>query len=243
MPNKSVAPITAPSLTDPWLTALSFRLFLPSSLNQGAFAKNIKVMVGHNADEGPLFTPPFVTDDTALLAYIQQAYPSIDMSVARYIIKTLYPAVYDGTYPYTSGLARTVFIVSESIFTCNTNYLDRAYGNNTYAYEFSVPPALHGFDVAYTFYNGVAGAERVVDQVAQAMQQYLTDFAQTGTPNGAGVPNFGVYGTAANEGEFECDRVHAHEGPDSECEVCVVAEGALLLRHNLWWRRRIMTSA
>jgi carboxylesterase type B len=171
----------------------------PLLLSQGAFAKNLKVMVGHNADEGPLFTPPYVTDDTALLAYVQQAYPTIDMSVARYIVKTLYPAVYDGTYPYTSGLSRTVLIVSESTFTCNTNYLDRAYGNNTFAYEFSVPPAQHGYDIAYTFYNGVAGPEMVVEKVAQAMQQYITDFAQTGAPNGAGVPTFNMYGTGSNE--------------------------------------------
>ena len=171
----------------------------PLLLNQGTFAKNVKVMVGHNADEGPLFTPPYVTNDTALLAYLDSAYPTIQPAVAQYIVKTLYPAIYDGTYPYTSGLARTVLIVSESIFTCNTNYLDRAYGNNTYAYEFSVPPAEHGYDIAYTFYNGVAGAEMVVEQVAQAMQQYITDFAQTGTPNGAGVPMFNMYGSGSNE--------------------------------------------
>jgi carboxylesterase type B len=171
----------------------------PLLLNQGAFAKNVKVMVGHNADEGPFFTPPFVTNDTALVAYLLLAYPTMETSIAQYIVKTLYPAVYDGTYPYTSGLQRTVFIVSESIFTCNTNYLDRAYGNQTYAYEFSVPPAEHGYDLAYTFYNGVAGLEMVVDKVARAMQQYITDFVQTGAPNGNGVPQFNMYGTSANE--------------------------------------------
>jgi acetylcholinesterase len=171
----------------------------PLLLNQGAFAKNVKVMVGHNADEGPLFTPPYVTNDAALVAFLLQVYPTIETSIAQYIVKTLYPAVYDGTYPYTSGLQRAVLIVSESIFTCNTNYLDRAYGNQTYAYEFSVPPAEHGYDVPYTFYNGVAGPEKVVDKVARAMQQYITDFVQTGTPNGDGVPQFNMYGTSANE--------------------------------------------
>lgn len=171
----------------------------PLLLNQGAFAKNVKVMVGHNADEGPYFTPPYVTNDAALVAFLLQVYPAIETSIAQYIVKTLYPAVYDGTYPYTSGLQRTIFIVSESIFTCNTNYLDRAYGNQIYAYEFSVPPAEHGYDVAYTFYNGVAGLEKVVDKVAWAMQQYITDFVQTGTPNGNGVPQFNMYGTSANE--------------------------------------------
>ena len=72
----------------------SFVPALPALLlGQGAFAKNVKVMVGHNADEGPLFTQPLTTDDTTLFTFFRQLYPSIDMSVARYIVKTLYPAV------------------------------------------------------------------------------------------------------------------------------------------------------
>ncbi len=171
----------------------------PLLLAQGAFAKNVTVMVGHNADEGPLFTPPNVTTDAALMSYLNSAHPGIAPAVVSYIVKTLYPGVYDGSQPYTSGLARTVLLVSESIFTCNTHYLDLAYGNKTYAYEFSVPPAEHGYDVAYTFYNGVAGAEMVVQKVAQSMQQYITDFVQTGAPNGAGVPKFPMYGTSSME--------------------------------------------
>jgi len=171
----------------------------PLLLAQGAFAKNVTVMVGHNADEGPLFTNPTITNDSALLTYLSENYVDIRPSIAEYIVKDLYPAVYDGSYPYTSGLARTILIISESIFTCNTHYLDLAYGNKTYAYEFSVPPAEHGYDVAYTFYNGVAGTEKVVEQVAEAMQQYITDFAQTGSPNGPGVPKFSMYGSSSTE--------------------------------------------
>lgn len=169
----------------------------PLLLAQGAFAKNLTVMVGHNADEGPLFTPPYVTNDSILLTFLRDAYIDIQPSVASYVVETLYPAIYNGSYPYTSALERTILLLSESIFTCNTHYLDLAFGNKTYAYEFSVPPAEHGFDVAYTFYNGVAGAESVIPAVAEAMQKYITDFAQTGSPSGVGVPKFPLYSASS----------------------------------------------
>jgi hypothetical protein len=45
-----------------------------------------------------------------------------------------YPAVYDGSMPYNSPVDRTIFIVTEQIFTCNTHNLAVAFGNKTYAY-------------------------------------------------------------------------------------------------------------
>ena len=170
-------------------------------LNSGAFAHDVKVMVGHNADEGPYFTPPYVTTDAELIAYIRTAYPGVQDSVAEYIVKDLYPANYGAGSPYDSPVNRTVFLVSESIFTCTSQYLDKAFKNMTYAYEFEVPLAIHGWDVAYTFYDGVAGAEMVIDAVAKAMQQYLVDFAVYGSPNGGpagkALPAFSEYGASA----------------------------------------------
>ena len=59
----------------------------------------------------------------------------------------------------------------------------------TYAYEFSVPPAVHGADLPYTFYDfgAVAG---VNSTVADIMQRYLTRFAETGQPDGPTLPLF-----------------------------------------------------
>lgn len=81
------------------------------------------------------------------------------------------------------------------VFTCNTFYLDKAYGNNTYAYLFSVPPAIHGQDVPYTYFNGPN--PDVVTPIAIALQEYLTNFAEFGTPNEGGVPFFPLYGPGA----------------------------------------------
>jgi carboxylesterase type B len=86
--------------------------------------------------------------------------------------------------------------MGHSSFTCNTFYLDKAYKNNTYSYFFSVPPALHGEDVAYTYYNGPNSAV-IAPQIAMALQEYITNFAENGSPNGAGVPHFQMYGPDA----------------------------------------------
>lgn len=95
-----------------------------------------------------------------------------------------------------SSLFKKVYANAEcSIFTCNTFYLDKAYGNNTYSYLFAVPPGTHGQDIPYTYYNGPSSD--VVTSVALALQSYLTAFAETGTPNEEGVPFFPLYGSGA----------------------------------------------
>ena len=101
-------------------------------------------MVGHNADEGLLFTSPFVTNNTAYDLYLATSFPTINPAVLDYIANVLYPPVFNGSYPYASQIGRTILSISESTFTCNTVYLDHAFGNKTYSYQFSVPPALHG---------------------------------------------------------------------------------------------------
>lgn len=178
----------------------SFVPGLPGKLLlQGSFDQNVKVMVGHNSNEGVFFTDPRVTDDAALADFIRGSFPSVRDSVLDLIIHTLYPAVYDGSQPYRNGLDRSILLISELIFTCNTNYLARAYGNNTYNYQFSVPPGLHGFDVPYTFYNGVSADPTFNATVAMALQEYLTSFAKTGVPSGAEFPEFPVYGASSTE--------------------------------------------
>ena len=145
--------------------------------------------------QGLLFTSPFIQNDTSLEQYLTNALPTLNAwpAVRDYITETLYPPVFDGSQAqnYTDQIARAAALSSELVFTCNTRYLNKAYGNNTYAYYFTVPPALHGQDVAYSFYNGPS--ESVVsDEIAIALQEYITHWAATGNPNQAGVSLRGV---------------------------------------------------
>jgi carboxylesterase type B len=99
----------------------------PLLLSAGAFAKDLKVMVGHNADEGPLFTDPRMANGSLEAVFLETNFPGINPAVVSYITTTLYPPVYDGSQPYTSAIERAVLIVSELIFTCNSkSILSRA---------------------------------------------------------------------------------------------------------------------
>ncbi|KAI4183193.1 MAG: hypothetical protein LQ348_004719, partial [Seirophora lacunosa] len=149
-------------------------------------------MLGQNTNEGLPFTSPFISNDTAYDAYIQSVLPDISPAAADYIDNVLYPPPSNSTL-YKDNIGRNALSISESSFICNTLYLDRAFGNQTYAYQFSVPPALHGQDIPYTFFNGPNTAV-LSDATALALQAYITSFAENGMPSGSGIPSFPLYG-------------------------------------------------
>ncbi|KAJ5623611.1 hypothetical protein N7490_012216 [Penicillium lividum] len=172
-------------------------------LMEGRFDHNLTVMTGHNTAEGLEFTPPESVNSSVLPTLLKLYYPFIKQNVTDYVTQVLYPPVYNGSYDYKSPLERYAFLISESIFECNTEYLNWAYQNQTFAYEFSVPPSLHGQDTLYTFYNpdkaGLDNGLSILDvqnaTVAIAMQDYFTSFAQFGVPKSPVGPDFPRYGS------------------------------------------------
>lgn len=178
-----------------------FAPLLPGQLlAQGRFDKSLRVMVGHNANEGAYFTPPSAS--TNIKDQLTSAYANLPESSADYILQELYPPIFNGSYGYTSNYTRASTLVAESVFTCNTNYLSTGFHNKTYSYLFSIPPALHGQDIAYTYYDG--GSASSVNPyavqnrtVAIALQEFITSFAKTGVPEADGVRSFEMYGPDA----------------------------------------------
>ena len=164
-------------------------------LSQGKF-HNISVTVGHNTDEGLLFTPPYVQTQAEFVAAIQALFPSADAANISYITNTLYPPVYNGTFGYTNAIGRTALAISNFIVTCNAEALASNL-NPGYLYVFSVPPGLHGEDIEYTFFNGASGSSddgvSVNATVAGVFQKYLTDYATTGKATASGFNDFAVY--------------------------------------------------
>ena len=168
-------------------------------LKNGQFDHSLKIMVGHNSNEGEMFTPPYVTNETAFDAFLRTyQIPAASDAVVEYVETVLYPPVFDGTYPYATEFERMSLLIAECVITCNTRYLDLAFKNDTYAYLFDIPPGLHGVDLSYTFYNGYTSTlddgVAVNGTTAIAFQDYITAFVLTGNPNGAGRPEFSVYG-------------------------------------------------
>lgn len=161
-------------------------------LLDGNFDKNLNIMVGHNLNEGLLFTDPLINDTTSFDDLIRREFPAAENSVINTIENVLYPAS-----AFKDYISRIALIQSEVSFTCNTRYLDLAFQNKTYSYYFTVPPGLHGSDIPYTFYNGGS----VVNATAAiALQDWITTFAETGMPSAPDVPNapiFNMYGSNA----------------------------------------------
>lgn len=182
----------------------SFVPALPGQLlQQGKFDHTLNLMVGYNANEGLVFTSPDSRNSSWLATLLEREYPFITPNVTKYITQQLYPPVYNGSFGYTNPIERAALLMADMIFKCNADYLNRAYQNQTFAYEFSIPPAIHGQDVLYTFYdnstqplgsantNGISVTNVTVSQV---MQDYFTSFAQFGRPSSPLGPDFERYG-------------------------------------------------
>jgi carboxylesterase type B len=168
-------------------------------LSEGKFDHSLKLLIGHNSNEGALFTAAVQTDAT-FAENVRNLFPDISPAVFTIVTKVLYPPDYSGAYGYTNEFGRSSAFWAEVVFVCNTNYLARAYKSKTYNYVFSVPPGTHGEDVSYTFYNGPSPLV-VNDTVAITLQDWITSFAVTGVPSAAVLPSFptyGLFGTAEN---------------------------------------------
>lgn len=180
-------------------------------LAQGRFDKNVSVMVGHNTNEGTYFTPPYINSTETIASQLRVNLPYIPESAIRHITQTLYPAIFNGSYPYRTQYQRASLIIAEGIFTCNTNYLSTAYGNKTYSYLFAVPPAFHGFDVAYTYFTRGAVSQLPTSvtnrTVAIALQDFITSFAIKGRPSASGIMEFRPYGPNATVLELNATAV------------------------------------
>lgn len=189
--------IYGPAVDSTFAPALPGQLLL-----SGDFDHNLNVMVGHNANEGLSFTNPNTTDSKYLPILLREIFPGIPANVTRYITDVLYPARYDGKWGYTSPITRAALVLADADIQCNTDYLNRAYQNQTYAYQFSILPALHGQDVLYTFFdNGTSTVSSDLGvsvnnmTVAHAMQDWFVSFTHGGQPRSSLTPSFPRHGT------------------------------------------------
>jgi carboxylesterase type B len=169
-------------------------------LQQGKFDKTVYVMTGHNGDEGSRFVPStVVTDESSYQEFLQSVFPSLadDPEKLLFITQTLYPPIFNGDQGYTTQAERNNITIGDAVQVCNTRYMNQAaFLPATYAYKFSVPPAVHGADLSYTFYDFGSAADDdnngdgVNATVAMILQHYITQFAATGSPNAHELPYF-----------------------------------------------------
>lgn len=188
--------------------------FVPAAqtelLAQGRFARNVDVVVAHNANEGLIFTDQRIQNDTGLAAYLAGLMPSASPATIQGAI-ALYPQDFSGALGYRTQLERLELVASEALVTCNANALSKAFAGTPASaqgltsggvngYLFSVSPGIHALDTMYTFFNGpmtdIFG--NVVDaNVANQLQATILSFAITGQKSKA-LPAAGAPAGAAN---------------------------------------------
>ncbi|KZL79689.1 carboxylesterase family protein (secreted protein) [Colletotrichum incanum] len=174
---------------------------LPGVLfSENKFDSSVEIFSAHNSDEGFIFASPLIKDDELYITSLfKLLLPDASEEIIGYITTELYPAVYNGTYPWKTPLERTSTTIAESWFICNNYFLNKAMGGNAFNYLFDVPPGYHGTDIHYTFFNNEAssGGLPLNVSVADTLQAYLTTFAKTGSPNGPDSPYIPLYGVNA----------------------------------------------
>lgn len=160
-------------------------------LRDGHFDSDVQVMVGYNSNEGLLFTPPYVQDDEGFEKYIRAAFPMAVDSVIDHI-KEMYPPVReDENTTARDRIQRLSNALGAAAVSCNTYYLDTAFGNETYSYMFSLYPGFHSEGLPYIHWpSAPAPGIFVFQQLAWIFQQYLVNFAIYGNPNGLAPPTY-----------------------------------------------------
>ena len=150
-------------------------------------------MTGHNQDEGSRFVPnTLLTNESSYEAYLLSLITPLanDATALNQITQVLYPPVFDSSQGYIDQVERNNLTIADGLLVCNARFIDQAdFISPTYAYEWSVPPAVHGADLAYTFYD-FGPVTGVNTTVAEIMQRYITRFAEVGSPNAPTLPFF-----------------------------------------------------
>jgi cholinesterase len=185
---------TSDCITDPGVDG-SVSPQLPGLLLlNGGYDHSLKVMVGYNVNEGASLTTPFLPNDEAFKENIVLvSFNDASNDKINLLMNIYYPAPSDGQNDVLGQITRGRDLVTEALFTCNANYVMRAFGANSYGYVFSVPPSIHAQDLTYTFFNGLDAGLVENATLALIMQDYFTNFAITGNPNGPGLPYFPDY--------------------------------------------------
>ncbi|KAM0518715.1 hypothetical protein ACHAPS_007585 [Verticillium nonalfalfae] len=151
-------------------------------LDEGKFDSSVEVFHGVNSNEGFIFTSPLITNDDGYTTdLLGPLLPDASADALQELKTSIYPEIYDGSYPWTSQFGRSEATHGDSWFSCNNRYISRVFAKTVRGYLFDVGAGHHGTDIAYTFFN--EGADGIDPILATRLQLYLTSFAKTGDPN------------------------------------------------------------
>lgn len=167
-----------------------------------------KLLVGSNANEGPLFVPPTITTESDLIGWLHVQFPNLSDDEINTILaanpnsantdRSATGPKYETNGLGTSAGANTAVhvsqdsngqqqrgnnILAEATFVCPAYWMASAYTSATraaYTYQYSVPFAWHGTDVAGYF--GPATPNQSPEFI-KAFRQIWGNFVKTGNPS------------------------------------------------------------
>lgn len=167
-------------------------------LKRGLFDHSVRVLTGHNSNEGAIFGSPLINSEDQYFSYLQQLISDATNSTMEYVNNVLYPPLFNGSQQYLTQGAREVHTITDSAFICNTRYIDLAYERQgAKGYFFDISPGYHAQDLDYTFFNDggtISGTYEVNVTLARQMQRWFTNFAKSGSPDGENLPTLPLYG-------------------------------------------------
>ena len=181
----------APSVDGKILPELPLRL-----MDRGQFNRKLHVIAANNAHETGVSTGNSNTTNEAINAYLVLKLPLATQETRSFIVNTLYPPIFNGSLPYSTDQARLQLLRKEQKLSCSTYHLAKAFHGRTYNYLFSIPPAIHAQDLAYTYYPTIPTIGFCPQRAVQ-LQQYLANFVLKGNPASNNNPSWPQYGVLA----------------------------------------------
>lgn len=190
-----------------------------------------RLLVGNNADEGPLFTPQNINTEDDLVSWLRLTFPLFNNEdIAKILL--YYPSSNSSVDPSavlfptegdmgvtainqsdinTGQQERASNIYAETTFVCPAYWMAEAYadpgrGRSSFKYQYSVSIALHGSDVAGYF---GPRSRNVGPDFEMAFMRIWGAFVTNNNPsipadvaNGAGSGDAGAQNPATNFPEF-----------------------------------------
>jgi carboxylesterase type B len=175
----------------------------PSDSLAAGLVNGEHILVGNNANEGPLFVPT-IDSTRALQTWLQDAFPSVASTDFEAIL-TAYPPsnltnndtfATAGLGPVTaldmssfaSGVQQRAYnIYAEATFVCPSYWLSGAFATKhrtAFHYQYSVPGALHGSDVTACFGPATPSQPRSFTTVFRQIWGHFVTAANPATAKG-----------------------------------------------------------
>lgn len=178
---------------------------LPSQALLQRKVNGLRQLSGNDAQEGDIFVPQNITTENDLLAWLRVVFPLFtDDDIAKLLYYyplsnltvssgnlTMFatagdegPTALDVSQSATGQQQRANLIYGETTFVCPSYWLADAYnsrGRTGYKYQYSVPAAIHGTDLAA--YLNTPSVGNIGPDFAFAFQRIFGNFVISGNPS------------------------------------------------------------